>query len=64
MSMGFKKTSRSMDFADLAMANCLEQNRSIKLWGKLEKMDTKVYDERQSEVSRWSGSHTASTPKN
>jgi transposase len=31
MSMGFKKPSRSMDFADFAMANCLEQNRSIKL---------------------------------
>jgi hypothetical protein len=31
MSMGFKKTSRSMDFADLAMANCIEQNLSIKL---------------------------------
>jgi hypothetical protein len=31
MSIGFKKTSRSMDFADLAMANCLEQNLSIKL---------------------------------
>ena len=35
MSMGFKKTSRSMDFADLAMANCLEQNRSIKLMDQL-----------------------------
>ena len=33
--MGFKKTSRSMDFADLAMANCLEQNRSIKLMDQL-----------------------------
>ena len=33
-------------------------------WGKLEKMDTKVYDERQTEVSRWNDSHTASTPKN
>jgi hypothetical protein len=31
MSMGFKKTTRNLDFADLAMANCLEQNRSIKL---------------------------------
>jgi len=30
MSMGFKKTTRSLDFADLALANCLEQNRSIK----------------------------------
>jgi hypothetical protein len=30
MIMGFKKTTRSMDFADLALANCLEQNRSIK----------------------------------
>jgi len=29
--MGFKKTSRSMDFADVALANCLEQNRSINL---------------------------------
>ena len=28
--MGFKKTTRSLDFADLALANCLEQNRSIK----------------------------------
>lgn len=27
--MAFKKTTRSLDFADLAMANCLEQNRSI-----------------------------------
>ena len=33
--MGFKKTSRSMDFADLALANCLEQNRSIKLMDQL-----------------------------
>jgi hypothetical protein len=30
MSMGFKKTTRNLDFADLAMATCLEQNRSIK----------------------------------
>ena len=30
MSMGFKKTTRSLDFADLALATCLEQNRSIK----------------------------------
>jgi len=30
MSMGFKKTTRSLDFADLALANCLVQNRSIK----------------------------------
>jgi transposase, IS5 family len=29
--MAFKKTTRSLDFADLALANCLEQNRSIKL---------------------------------
>ena len=29
--MAFKKTTRNLDFADLAMANCLEQNRSIKL---------------------------------
>ena len=29
--MGFKKTTRNLDFAYLAMANCLEQNRSIKL---------------------------------
>ena len=35
MSMRFKKTSRNMDFADLAMANCLEQNRSIKLMDQL-----------------------------
>ena len=33
--MGFKKTSRSMRLADLAMANCLEQNRSIKLMDQL-----------------------------
>ena len=33
--MGFKKTTRSLDFADLAMANCLEQNRSIKLMEQL-----------------------------
>jgi len=30
MSMGFKKTTRNLDFADLAMATCLEQNRNIK----------------------------------
>jgi IS5 family transposase len=35
MSMGFKKTTRNLDFADLAMANCLEQNRSIKLMEQL-----------------------------
>jgi hypothetical protein len=35
MSMGFKQTTRSMDFADLAVANCLEQNRSIKLMDQL-----------------------------
>jgi hypothetical protein len=29
MSMGFKKATRSLDFADLALAACLEQNRSI-----------------------------------
>ena len=28
--MGFKKTTRSLDFADLALATFLEQNRSIK----------------------------------
>ncbi len=32
-----------------------------RFWGKLEKMDTKVYDERQTEVSEWKGFHTAST---
>jgi hypothetical protein len=31
ISMGFKKTTRNLDFADLAMATCLEQNRNIKL---------------------------------
>jgi hypothetical protein len=31
MSMGFKKTIRNLDFADLTMATCLEQYRSIKL---------------------------------
>jgi IS5 family transposase len=35
MSMGFKKTTRNMDFADLALANCLEHNRSIKLMEQL-----------------------------
>jgi hypothetical protein len=35
MIMGFKKPSRTMDFADLAIANCLEQNRSIKLMDQL-----------------------------
>ena len=35
MIIGFKKTSRNMDFADLALANCLEQNRSIKLMEQL-----------------------------
>ena len=33
--MGFKEASRSMDFADLPLANCLEQNRSIKLMDQL-----------------------------
>jgi IS5 family transposase len=33
--MGFKKTTRNLDFADLAMATCLEQNRSIKLMEQL-----------------------------
>ena len=28
--MGFKKTTRNLDFADLSMATCLKQNRSIK----------------------------------
>jgi hypothetical protein len=28
--MEFKKTTRNLDFADLAMATCLKQNRSIK----------------------------------
>jgi hypothetical protein len=28
--LAFKKTTRSLDFADLALADCLEQNRSIK----------------------------------
>jgi hypothetical protein len=28
--MGFKKTTRNMDVADFALANCLEHNRSIK----------------------------------
>jgi hypothetical protein len=31
MRMGFKKTTRSLYFAALALANCLAQNRSIKL---------------------------------
>jgi hypothetical protein len=31
MSMGFKNTTRRLDFADLAPARCLEQNRRIKL---------------------------------
>ncbi len=33
--MGFKKTTRNLDFADLALVNCLEQNRSIKLMEQL-----------------------------
>jgi hypothetical protein len=33
--MRFKKTTRSLDFADPALANCLEQNRSIKLMEQL-----------------------------
>ena len=33
--MGFKKTVRNLDFADLALVNCLEQNRSIKLMEQL-----------------------------
>ena len=33
--MGFKKTTRNLDFADLAMATCLEQNRSIKFMEQL-----------------------------
>ena len=28
---GIQKPSRTVDFADLVIANCLEQNRSIKL---------------------------------
>jgi hypothetical protein len=28
--MGFKKTTHNLDFADLAIITCLEQNRSIK----------------------------------
>jgi IS5 family transposase len=35
MSMGFKRTTRSLDFADLALAACLEQNRSIKYMQQL-----------------------------
>ena len=35
--MAFKKTTRNLDFADLAMATCLEQNRSIKLMEQLNK---------------------------
>jgi hypothetical protein len=31
MSIGFKKTPRSLDFAYLPLANCLEQKHSIKL---------------------------------
>ena len=33
--MGFKKTTRNLDFADLALAKSLEQNRSIKLMEQL-----------------------------
>ena len=33
--MGFKKTTRNLDFADLALVNCLEHNRSIKLMEQL-----------------------------
>ena len=33
--MGFKETTRSMDFASLALVNCLGQNRSIKLMDQL-----------------------------
>ena len=33
--MGFKKTTRNLDFADLALVNCLEQNRSVKLMEQL-----------------------------
>jgi hypothetical protein len=32
------------------------------VWSKLEKMDTKVYDKLQTEVSEWKRSHTANTP--
>ena len=28
--MGFKKANRNLDFANLALVNCLEQDRSIK----------------------------------
>ena len=35
--MAFKKTTRNLDFADLAMATCMEQNRSIKLMERLNK---------------------------
>jgi hypothetical protein len=33
--MGFKKTTRKIDFADLAMASCLEKNSGIKLMEQL-----------------------------
>jgi transposase, IS5 family len=38
--MGCKKTTCSLDLPDLAMANCLEQNRSIKL---MEQLSSTIY---------------------
>ena len=34
--MGFKKMSRSLDFADFALSSSLEANRSIKLMEKID----------------------------
>jgi len=33
--MGFKKMSRSLDFADFALSSSLEANRSVKLMEKI-----------------------------
>jgi hypothetical protein len=58
--MSKKRKKRSSQFkAKVALAALTNEE-----WGKLEKVDTKVYDEQHTGVSRWNGSHTASTPKN
>jgi hypothetical protein len=42
IGMGFKKTIRSLEFADLALANCVEQNRSIKIMEQISSACTRV----------------------
>ena len=48
------------------LSSCLDSHNNGRgsNWGRLKRMDTKVYDERQTEVSEWKRYHTASTPRN